>query len=654
VTLKHIRWLATNDPATDKTLGFAGQELARYAAKLTGERPDVRRAGSLGEAADTAWLGLAGWLPEPPGGGMTPSLWDDGYAMWSTEGNLYIAGRNARSVLFGIYDFLERQGVRFVRPGPAGEVIPQRSTLTLPGEPIVEHACYRHRGVCFEGASSLEHALGMVDWCAKKRMNTLFSQFFTSRYFYNLWYARPYNPRFAERELSNEEARALDAEVIAALKTRGMVYHQVGHGWTALAVGLPRSGWVQADEPVPEERVRWLAERDGERTLFKNIPINTELCYSYRPAFDALVEHVVRYSETHPELDVVHVWLSDASNNKCECAACRELTISDWYAKLINTLSRELHRRAPGKRFVFLCYFELWWPPEQVAIDERYGNAIMMFAPIRRCYGLPLVGDARGAEALPPRPRLNQYVAPRANAAFAASLAAWRQAFQGDSFDFDYHLMWAVWEHLTDTVVARTYHRDLQQLKEAGLNGIVSCQSFRSYYPTGLAMTVLAESLWDPTGEWAERRGEYMEAAYGESAAYVSAYLERLEGFLDTGDPQWRTPPFSNAGAARLAEKDRFLADALASLRSWRGKVTEATHRRSLDVLAHHARFLRLLLRAYQAGLRGNRDEVSASLDDAADYLRRTEPRYHRYIDTYLVLNRAVEATRRNLLGSAS
>ena len=38
--------------------------------------------------------------------------------IWSEDNTLYIAGRNARSVLFGVYAFLETQGVRFVRPGP--------------------------------------------------------------------------------------------------------------------------------------------------------------------------------------------------------------------------------------------------------------------------------------------------------------------------------------------------------------------------------------------------------------------------------------------------------------------------------------------------------------------------------------------------------
>ena len=382
---------------------------------------------------ETAWLGICDrprCLPAPPTGALSPAPWDDGYAIWADGGALYIAGRNARSVLFGVYAFLETQGVRFVRPGPAGEVIPAIADVTLPSAPIVETAHYRHRGVCIEGATSLEHALGMVDWCAKRRMNTVFLQFIHSRYFYNQWYERKYNPKHAGAPLTEEEALQYDDQLIAAMQRRGLIFHRVGHGWTSAAFGMPRSGWVTETAPVPPDAVRWLAEVKGERKLFADIPINTELCYSFQPAFDAFVETIVRYCEAHPELDVVHVWLSDAFNNKCECADCRPLTIADWYARIINALSEALHRRTPGTRFVFLAYFELWWPPEQVQIDDRHGNAILMFAPITRCFGHALGDPACDDGQEWPRPPLNQFVISRqTNGFYRRILPAWRQAF---------------------------------------------------------------------------------------------------------------------------------------------------------------------------------------------------------------------------------
>jgi hypothetical protein len=640
--LAQVVWLRSTSGRDDPVLGFAAQELARYVHRLTGHKWAVRSAWEKTGEVGCIWLGLCDQMALPRGCTLTPAPWDDGYAIWVDERGLYVAGRNARSVLFGVYVFLERQGVRYLRPGYDGEVIPRVEALALPGAPIVEQPRYRHRGVCIERAPSLPHVLEMVDWCAKKRLNTVFLQFLSSRYFYNLWYERPYNPQFADHALSEAEALAYDDQVIASMKRRGMVLHRVGHGWTSAAFEMPRSGWVTADEPVKPEYVRWLAEVDGERALFGDIPINTELCYSHQPAFDAFVETIIRYCEAHPELDVVHVWLSDATNNKCECADCRALSISDWYAKVINALSAALYRRVPEVRFVFLCYIELLWAPERIEIDDRHGNIIMMYAPIARCYGHGLADAACDDGKAWPRPPLNQYAASQYNAFYVQRLADWRKAFSGDSFDFDYHLMWANWAQLTDTHIARLFHEDLQHLKEMGLDGIVSCQSFRVFYPSGLAMTALAEALWDPDVPWEAMRGRYLEAAYGEHADFADEYLATLASFLQTGDPHRRTPPLSNADEAKLARCADFLKVSLAEIELRREATPVRARDRSLDLLAHHARLIEFYVAAYRARLAGDGKRAEEAFDGAADFLRQTEPEYSTYVDTMLAL-RALE-----------
>lgn len=643
--VSQVRWIRSDNPLEARVLAYAGRELARYLMKLTGARPIARGAGQAAPQAGAAWIGVCDRLPDPDAT-LAQAPWDDGYAIWNADGALCITGRNARSVLFGVYAFLETQGVRFVRPGPAGEVIPSLGEVALPTSPIVESPQYRHRGVCIEGATSLDHALGMVDWCAKRRLNTIFLQFVHSGYFYNQWYQRAYNPKHAGAPLSAEEALAYDERLIAAMQRRGLVFHRVGHGWTSAAFGMPRSGWVKETAPVPEEYVRWLAEVNGERKLFRDIPINTELCYSFQPAFDAFIETIVRYCETHPDLDVVHVWLSDAFNNKCECSDCRALTPADWYARIINALSEALHRRAPGTRFVFLAYFELWWPPEQVKIDERYGNAILMFAPITRCFGHALGDPACDDGQHWPRPPLNQHAVSRQNAFYVDILADWRQAFTGDSFDFDYHLMWAVWRELTDTHIAQVFHADLGQLKGLGLDGIVSCQSFRAFYPSGLAMATLAEGLWRPERAWDAVRKDHLAAAFGPDAAFAGDYLRQVEALLD-GDPHRRTLPFSAADAAALTQAAAFLKASLAEITEREHAAANAVYRLSLALLANHARLLAHVVAAYRARLGGDEAAANRELDRAGDLLRRTETRFSPYIDTMLALRLAVEAHRR-------
>jgi hypothetical protein len=654
MAIERIRWIPTGTTEGNRVLEYAARELGRYVRRLTGERWDVKPIRSAATVEGTAYLSLCDQLLLPPGIELAPAPWDDGFTVWAQDGGLFIAGRNPRSVLFGVYAFLERQGVRYLRPGDDGEVVPQVDALQLPAAPIVEKAAYRHRGLCIEGAPSVTHALGVIDWCAKKRMNTIFLQFLSSRYFYSRWYERPYNAQFAEEPVSEQEALAYDDQLIDSMKQRGLILHRVGHGWTSAAFGMPRSGWVVSDEPVPAQYQRWLAEVDGERKLFGGIPINTELCYSHQPAFDGLIDTVVHYCEDHPELDVVHVWLSDATNNKCECADCRKLSISDWYAKIINALSEQLHQRVPGVRFVFLAYNELLWPPEEVTIDEQAGatgedgNAILMFAPIARCYGHALVDPACNDGEEWPRPPLNEYAVSRQNAFYVRRLAAWRKAFAGDSFDFDYHLMWANWHQLTDTHLAWLLYADLQDLGALGLNGLISCQAFRAFYPSGLAMSALSEALWNPDVPWDEMRRRYLDAAFGEHADFADAYLRTLESFLDTGDPEWRTTPLSVLDPHQLVTCADFLATSLSEMALRRESTVGRAHDRSLDLLSHHARFLQFLVQAYRARHAGRPVEAERALDTAADFLRNTEPDYSTFIDTQLAL-RAVDAARRTI-----
>ncbi len=661
--VRRIGWIATPDAQTNAVISYAAGELADYAYRLYGTRWTVDSMAASTPIASTpiasapiasapladwptVWLGLADQFPGSP---LTLAEWDDGYAIWARDvpiaRDLFIVGRNARSVLFGIYTFLEMQGVRFVFPGEEGDVVPPTSELTVPAVPLVQQAQHRHRGVCIEGATSLEHALAVIDWCAKKRMNTVFLQFVSSRYFFNNWYERRYNPQFAGPPLNDAQALALDDLLIAAMKQRGLVFHRVGHGWTSAAVGLPRSGWVTADEEVPPQYVRWLAEVDGTRELFHNIPINTELCYSHPPALQGLVETIVGYSEQHPEMDVVHVWLSDATNNKCECADCRKLSISDWYVQVINALSKALHERIPEMRFVFLCYIELLWPPEQLTIDEQYGNIIMMFAPIARCYGHALHDPACDDGQEWPRPPVNQFHTSRHNAFYETVLAGWRKAFGGDSFDFDYHLMWANWFQLTDTRIAWLLHEDLSELKQRGLDGIISCQGFRVFYPSGLAMTTLAEALWNPQMPFEQIRAAYLQAAYGEHAALAGEYLDTVEKLVNTGDPHWRTPPFSTATAAQLDKAAAFLADSLAQLNE-RLNASDKTRQRALRLLAHHARLLQFIVAAHQSHLAGHPEQADQQLDQAVAWLQNTEAQHSQDIDVMLAIRLAVNPHR--------
>ena len=116
----------------------------------------------------------------------------------------------------------------------------------------------------------------------------------------------------------------------------------MGHGWTCEAIGIEEKGWDKQAIPVSDEQKELMALVHGKRDLFQGVALLTELCYSTPRVFNAVVDQVVEYALGHPEVDVLHFWLSDGANNHCECQKCQKTSPSDWYARLVNAVLKRL------------------------------------------------------------------------------------------------------------------------------------------------------------------------------------------------------------------------------------------------------------------------------------------------------------------------
>ena len=578
---------------SDTVVAFAAKELARYVKKIAGLTLTIKHKTKFDTESSGIWVGLCTEFTLDHWPQLKPSYWDDGFAIRQQHKQLLITGTNGRSVLFGVYAYLESLGARWVRPGPQGELLPTLEALPVQDFEMLEKASYRHRGTCIEGAPSLEHVLNMLDWMAKRRMNSFFLQFHHSGTFWNRWYARAYNPYFGKPEhLSEDDFYAMDDKVIAEVKKRGMLLHQVGHGWTAATVDMPCNGWVTTDLQVAPEKKRWLAKVNGKRELHAHMPVNTELCYSYKPAFNALVNNITSYAKEHPQIDVLHVWLSDSMNNKCECEQCAKMSPADWYMKLVNALAEKLYEVNPDQRFVFLSYFESWWAPEQLTYESKHGNAILMFAPISRCFRHTLTDEACTERFPLKRPPLNQASMPSANQPFVKLLDKWWKVYKGDSFLFDYYLWSGLHQQATDVTLAQIIHKDMRSLKGLGLNGHISCQVIRSFWPTGLSMATMAETTWNRKLRWEQIKLTHFQAAYGSDADWILQYLTKLEKLI-LGKPAHNGIERMEAKSPKqLRAIEAFLQEHYIELLARAGRATSPAYRESLELLAHQNQFL--------------------------------------------------------------
>ena len=154
------------------------------------------------------------------------------------------------------------------------------------------------------------------------------------------------------------------------LRKRGLVHHRVGHGWTGEVLGYSsKYGW-ESGLTLPDEKKPLVAELAGKRELYATAPILTSLCFSNPEVGDRMVELIVDYAKQRPDVDYLHVWLSDARNNICECENCRQDLPADQYVRILNQLDEALTKEGIPTKICFLLYHELLFAPEKEMLQN--------------------------------------------------------------------------------------------------------------------------------------------------------------------------------------------------------------------------------------------------------------------------------------------
>jgi hypothetical protein len=515
----------------DTAVRFAAIELKRYLAAATGSTGRVLSRKRHKVTSDTIWLGLAEDLPATGMIGVDGiDEGEDAFAISIDTDGGYIAGTNGRSILIGVYRYLQELGFRWLRPGSDGEIIP---SLSSPFRIIdlSETASYGHRGVCIEGAVSYENVRDMVAWLPKIGFNAYFIQFRDSYNFFQRWYEHVGNPHIAGRPYSMDRAKEMTAGLRAEIKKRGLDLHMVGHGWTCEPFGIPGAGWYEHEGPVPEEAVPFLAKTDGERKLWGNIALNTNLCYGNPETRRIIVESIVEYAGENSDVDILHFWLADGSNNHCECPLCAEHRPADLYVQMLNELNTAMEQADLETRIVFLVYVDLLWPPahERIENPDRF---LLMFAPITRSYSTAFAAGTTSVDELPPYVK-NKVEFPSDPGVNSAFLKSWEGSFKGDGFDFDYHLMWDHFKDPGQVTSSRVLHEDIRRLRDLGLNGLVSCQVQRVFFPTALSMVTMGRTLWDANLNFDDIMRDHLSDSFGKSGEEVGAFLAQMSELFD-------------------------------------------------------------------------------------------------------------------------
>ena len=572
---------------------------------------------------------------------------DDAYVISIDGGVGVIKGTNPRSVLLGVYRFLRELGCRWVRPGVYGEVIPQVDLRDCSVH-ISEAASYRHRGVCIEGSCSFGHVKDMIDWLPKVGMNAYFMQFSTPFAFFDYWYRHTNNPLMETQPVSIEEVTAMVDVLAEQVKKRDLLYHATGHGWTCDPIGIRGLNWEKEEYSLTDEQRELLALVGGKRDVYKGVALNTNLCYSNPEAREKIVSAITDYCRERREVDYLHFWLADEANNHCECDGCKDVRPADYYVMMLNEIDLRLTTENIPTKIVFLVYFDLLWEPqtERLINKDRF---TLMFAPITRSYSMPYYsGSGNASIELAPYSR-NKLVMPKSVDENVARLRRWQELFSGDSFVFDYHL---IWDHYYDPggyESARILFEDMKNLDKLGLNGMISCQVQRTFFPTGLAMSAMAAALWDKEQNFEEFTEAYYMDLFGEYASEMSEHLKTLSKLFQPPYMRGELEEINAKSAGLFAASHRMLRKMSLRLAGRYKHEADPCRKRTWDAFIAHSQLCTCLADALSSKALGDQAKAEEYWEKVVEYANSIEPSFHDLFDVKYftdVLGRAIKGER--------
>ncbi len=453
----------------DPVQRFARRELLRYLRLIAGAQAPARPPHAATQVILAAGMDA-----------------DDGFEIRAAAGLLRLTGNNPRSLLFGVYAFLERYGhCRWPHPGE--DIVPRLAELRVTlARPWRETAAFRHRNLYPEGGRfSLKWMRQLADWASKNRVSDLTVSF-------SAW------ARY-RRGLSPEIAR------------RGLALNLSGH---CLSAFVPRETF----QTHPD----WFALAGGRRME------HGQYCFS-SPAFRrALQGAMLRFLESEPLVCRISVWANDNAF-KCECPACRRAGFLGSFSGCINEIARACRRRFPGLVVDFLAYNaalhnSMLAPRGRLALSD----CSVEFAYWGR--------DYRRAVGAPGRPP--------ADVQAERHLRQWRRRVRNNLYVLEYYTDLWMHTHLAAPLPG-VIARDCRQYAKIGVDDIgtllVLCPdnlNERAGAADRLAPKVylnlfcFAACAWDPQSAPRSLLKDYCRARFGPAGPLGLKYISQMEKTL--------------------------------------------------------------------------------------------------------------------------
>ena len=294
----------------DPIITFAANDLRRYWKEMTGNKLTITEGIGNNKSI---YLKLDSTNRE---------LKWDGYQLITNEKGITILGKEPRAILYGVYDFLERQGCSFFYPKPDLEIIPKINRVAFINE--IVNPRLEWRGIALYGVrdDQIEISGQVIDWMAKQRYNyVIVSQ------------DRPAGTAGLAQEIFF--TGKTETELLPELQKRGFIINMGEHNTHC---------YLDKDK-LFKQHPDWFAEIDGKRTP-------GQICYSNKAAMKYYSAQLIEWLHSKPWVDVIGTWPLDGGGY-CTCEKCSD---PETVINAINQLAKDIQQIYPDKIVEYLSY----------------------------------------------------------------------------------------------------------------------------------------------------------------------------------------------------------------------------------------------------------------------------------------------------------
>lgn len=341
-----IYFSSKHEDTTPKRIGektpdlvLAVEDLAAFIQKMTGVEIPVVDIGSASEIPTDKPAMVLGTLAGELGA--TPpetEFREDGYVI-APKGNLLLfAGESDRGTAYAVAEFLHGQGVRFYMPGPYGEEVPKRTTLSIPSTEVRGIPDYQDRRLWINGG-----ARNKWDEVAP----AVPEQF---------W-------QWARRNRLGAESRVATGHMWAQVfRSAGITREEALEkhpDWFVVLNGVrnPRHLNLLNDEVVDLFANHYLKLLEGE-------PADTRRVLSLSPDDQIILNESIEARKYMDRKDIIFTHLPDAT---------------DYLIQFNNRVVEKVNEKYPGVRLAFYVYSNYQNAPTNVEMNK---NLIPFLAPL--------------------------------------------------------------------------------------------------------------------------------------------------------------------------------------------------------------------------------------------------------------------------------